>query len=237
MSPTTSDDKQVLSLNSSTNVGNNNIVYRTMSCTTTPELLEEIERLRKENMRLNHKMGQLKSLCNNILTLMTNDSSGFSRQLLESSTSVVRTVLVSEGKALEHFLAKLVSSVDDVVHVGGATNFLPCTIVNAIEAEVPKMLEVSIGLKRCKTECNAEQEGNEMRTRALTQVQTQSSQEPDKHDSIREKVLDNTVDALEVHSEENVVDIFTISFSKTFFIRNSGLRGSVKNKIDFLDYL
>jgi len=58
VSPTTYDDKQVLSLNPSPNIGNNNnTVYRTTSCTTTPELLEEIEQLRKENMQLNHEMG------------------------------------------------------------------------------------------------------------------------------------------------------------------------------------
>ena len=55
-SPPTSGDERVLSLNSSPNIGNNNnIVYRTTSCTTAPELLEEIEWLRKENMRLNHR--------------------------------------------------------------------------------------------------------------------------------------------------------------------------------------
>ena len=84
VSPMISDDEQVLSSNSSPNVGNNNnIVYRTTSCTTAPELLEETERLRKENMQLNHEMSQFKSLCNNILTLMTNDDSGFSHQQLE----------------------------------------------------------------------------------------------------------------------------------------------------------
>jgi len=54
------------------------------------------------------------------------------------------------------------------------------------------------------------------------QTQRQSSQEPDEHDFIREKVLDNTIDALEVHNEENIVHIFTKSFFKTFFTLDSG---------------
>jgi len=79
VSPTNSDDKQVLSSNSSPNVGNNNNTeYHTTSCTTALKLLGEIERPRKENMQLNNEIGQLKSLCNNILTLITNDGSGFS---------------------------------------------------------------------------------------------------------------------------------------------------------------
>jgi len=70
------------------------------------------------------------------------------------------------------------------VHVGGTADFLPCT-TNATKAEVLKMLEVSIGLKRCRKECKAEPEGDQIQTRAQTQTQTQSSQEPNEHDFIR----------------------------------------------------
>ena len=48
MSPTTSDDEQILSSNSSLIVKNNNSMQHTRSCTIAPELLEKIERLRKE---------------------------------------------------------------------------------------------------------------------------------------------------------------------------------------------
>lgn len=193
VSPTTSGDEQVLSSNSSPIAGNNNItVHRTTSCTTTPELLEENERLRKENMQLNHELSQLKSLCNNILALMTNYASGFSRQQLESSTSAVRTVPVPEGKALELLPAKHVSSADDAMH-GGAAGLAPCTNANAAEAEVPKLFGVSIGLKRCRTECEAEpevEEQNQMQTRAQAQTQTQSSQEPDGGPDVKSEPLD-----------------------------------------------
>ncbi|KAK8472270.1 hypothetical protein PHAVU_002G155300 [Phaseolus vulgaris] len=196
VSPTTSGDEQVLSSNSSPIAGNsNNTVHRTTSCTTAPELSEENERLRKENMQLNQELSQLKSLCNNIIALMTNYASGFSRQQLESSTSAVRTVPVPEGKALELLPAKHLSSADDAVHVGGAAGFVPCTTANAAEAEVPKLFGVSIGLKRCRTECEAEQEGeeqNQMHTLALTQAQTQtqSSQEPDGGPDVKSEPLD-----------------------------------------------
>ena len=199
MSPTTSDDEQILSSNSSLIVENNNSMQHTRNCSTVPELLEEIERLRNENKKLNHEMSQLKSLCNDILTLMTNYDSSFSRQQLESSAGDV-SVSVSERKAPDLLPTKHVSSTDDIVHVDGTAGFLPYTMVNMAKVEVLKLLGVSIGLKRCRTECKVESEGDQMQTRAQTQAKTQSSQEPDEHEFIREKVLDNTMDALVVRS-------------------------------------
>ncbi|KAK7406163.1 hypothetical protein VNO78_07783 [Psophocarpus tetragonolobus] len=188
VSPTTSGDEQVLSSNSSPIAGNNNnTVHRTTSCTTAPELLEENERLRNENMQLSHELSQLKGLCNNILALMTNYASGFSRQQLESSTSAVRTVPVPEGKALELLPAKHVSSAEDALHASGAAGAAAGATGNAAEGEVPKLFGVSIGLKRCRKECEGEAEGEE-HTRA--QTQTQSSQEPDGGSDLKSEPLD-----------------------------------------------
>ena len=105
---------------------------------------------------------------------------------------------MSERKVPDLLPTKHVSSTDDIVHVDGAAGFLPCTMVNTAKVKVPKLFGVFIGLKRCRTECKVESEGDQMQTRAQTQAETQLSQEPDKHEFIREKVFHNTMDALVV---------------------------------------
>lgn len=59
ISPSNSGEEQVISTNSSP--------------TTAPaDLADENERLRKENMQLSKELSHMKSLCNNIFTLMSN---------------------------------------------------------------------------------------------------------------------------------------------------------------------
>ena len=145
VSPSNSGDEQV---NSSNSPPVATIVHRTTSCTTTPELLEENDRLRKENMQLNHELTQLKGLCNNILTLMTNYAAG----LLENKTNL------AEGKALDLFLAR---NSERTAEDGGSRVAMEMEEEEAAEDVTPKLFGVSIGVKRVRRE-DEEQNNNQV---------------------------------------------------------------------------
>ncbi|KAG1362296.1 Heat stress transcription factor B-2a [Cocos nucifera] len=75
-SPENSGDEQVISSNSSPGGGGQQqppAVGRASppGCTSAAELMEENERLRRENKHLSHELGQMKNLCNNILVLVS----------------------------------------------------------------------------------------------------------------------------------------------------------------------
>lgn len=129
ISPSNSGEEQVISSNSSPAA----TLQRSTSCATMPELMEDNERLKKENLQLNQELSQLKGLCNNILNLMSNFASG----QVENSQN---TTSNSSGKALDLLPAK--SAADD----GGS--------VPPTEAEdvTPRLFGVSIGMKRVRRE-------------------------------------------------------------------------------------
>uniref|UniRef100_A0A2P2J3P7 Heat stress transcription factor B-2b n=1 Tax=Rhizophora mucronata TaxID=61149 RepID=A0A2P2J3P7_RHIMU len=134
VSPTNSGEEQVTSSNSSptptTQVANT--LIRITSCTTAPEILEENERLRRENVQLSHELTQLKGLCNNILSLMTNYVSGQSDNKNDNN--------FPDGKPLE--LSPDKAAVSGGVKVGATS---------AAEEDVnPRLFGVSIGMKRVR---------------------------------------------------------------------------------------
>ncbi|KAH6817080.1 winged-helix DNA-binding transcription factor family protein [Perilla frutescens var. frutescens] len=75
ISPATSGDEQVLSSNSSPAA---TVAAATppplRACSSTPEILEENNRLRRENSQLSQELNRLRSLCSNIYNLMSSYS-------------------------------------------------------------------------------------------------------------------------------------------------------------------
>ncbi|KAK8479715.1 hypothetical protein V6N13_060377 [Hibiscus sabdariffa] len=135
-SPSNSGEEQVVS-SSTPPVAT--VLQRTTSCTTTPEILEENDRLRKENMQLNQELTRLKGLCNNIFTLVTNYASGPS----ENQQSL------GEEKALELLPARAAED-------GGSKAAMETEEMG--EDATPKLFGVSIGVKRMRREGEGEDE-------------------------------------------------------------------------------
>lgn len=155
-SPANSGEEQVISTNSSPMAAAaiGTTIVRTTSCTTMPELLEENDRLRKENVQLNQELGQLRGLCNSIISLMSNYASG-----------QLDSVNVHDAKALELMPER---KSDD----GGTKS---PEEANGLDHMTPKLFGVSIGVKRFRRDEDEEQ--NHL------QVQQQSQEEHDPPDS------------------------------------------------------
>ena len=143
-SPANSGDEQVQSSNSSPSTSLK--VQRTTS-SSTAEIMEENERLRRENLTLSQELNQLRGLCNNILALMTNYASGQQ----ESGG-------LPEGKPPLDLLPPPVAVEGDAAGVssGGASGSGGSRGGEKAEDEdedqCPRLFGVSIGAKRPKRE-------------------------------------------------------------------------------------
>ncbi|KAL5812948.1 hypothetical protein ACOSQ3_027898 [Xanthoceras sorbifolium] len=82
VSPSNSEEEQVISSNSSPARMAHTCTQNGSAGHTCAEVMEENEKLRKENLQLNKQLTEMKELCSNIFALMSNYASG--SQSLES---------------------------------------------------------------------------------------------------------------------------------------------------------
>lgn len=157
VSPSNSGDEQVISSNSSPVAAPAMLASRIRSSTSTSDVLEENERLRKENMQLSHELTQLRGLCNNILALMTNYASG----QLESGGGGGG---VDDGRTLELSPVKEAEPAAEDAGCDGANAEASGAEEEEEEEEDemrPRLFGVSIGVKRVRRDEDEEEQHRE----------------------------------------------------------------------------
>ncbi|KAK2989055.1 hypothetical protein RJ640_018844 [Escallonia rubra] len=162
ITPSNSGDEQAISSNSSPTMAiAAATVLRSTTCTTTPELLEENGRLRRENLELSQELSRLRGLCNNVFNLMTN----FAVNQAETSGS-------QEGAALELLPAR---EEDCAAVCGGGTS------AEAGDEVSPRLFGVSIGVKRVRKSENGDQvqpQGSDNKSGPLISATDQEGEPP-----------------------------------------------------------
>lgn len=184
VSPANSGDEQVISSNSSPMAvppPMAPLLQRSRSCTTA-EILEENERLRKENMQLSHELTQLRGLCNNILAMMTNYASG----------QLARGGAVAEDKrppplpAMELALVKKAEETQNAAVSGDAKEEGSAEEEDMEEDQeeetTPKLFGVSIGVKRVRRDEEEEEDQERQNQGSDEVVKSEPSDGSSKHD-------------------------------------------------------
>lgn len=187
VSPSNSGDEQVISSNSSPAAA----VHRSTSCTTTPELLEENERLRKENTQLSHELTQLRGLCNNIFSMMTTYASG---QLDVGGGVNGNGVAVSipEGKPLDLLPSKQVTVTEDIdvgVGVCGGAN-MGGDEEEEEDETTPRLFGFRIGVKRVRRSVEEEEVELEEEREGRNGENMENSQEKESGSEVKSEPLD-----------------------------------------------
>ncbi|KAI3901448.1 hypothetical protein MKW92_030743 [Papaver armeniacum] len=177
-SPTDSGDEQVLSSNSSPStsiippvmMASNIINYIRPSggCSssgTNSELVEENERLRKENQLLSQELKQMKNLCNNIFALMTKYNASTNHQGEEPEDEENKSGGggggFPVGKPMEFLSLKRFCDENDAI-TGGVSDSSRLKAETEEDTSSTRLFGVPIRVKRARTEDDENDQNEEL---------------------------------------------------------------------------
>lgn len=150
-SPSNSGEEQVLSSNSSRGA-TTNLSRETTACGgTNAELIDENERLRRENVQLNKELSQMKNLCNSIYVMMSNYATNNPSE--ENSPQQTAPGGTTTVKPLDLLPLKRLSEACAGNGAGGCSDR---GSPEAGEDISPRLFGVPIGVKRAREESDGE---------------------------------------------------------------------------------